>query len=128
MTNLIFNQSFFAEHFDKFEDKFNNEDAHSENFYTSFYDEFCSDDDFTAEDKQAWMDEWKDYDYDDFEGSSFTEFIDEHPELTEDLASWLIGNNESIKAKAIPQLFLYISEMWSAESIQDAIDEIKEGK
>ena len=128
MTDLIFNLDFFAKHFEEFEQMFNNSDSHPEFFYQSFYDEFCSDDDFSDEDKQEWMNEWADYDYDDFEGSSFTEFTNNHPECCEDLACWLIGSNKSIKAKAIPQLFLHISESWSEESIQDAIDEIKAGK
>ena len=127
MTETIFNQSFFAEHFAEFEQIFNEQDAHTESFYIGFYDDFIYGTAILSdEDKEGWMTSWKE----DFEGEdydftlSFDEFIDENEFLKEDVACCAIGDYESLKSKAIPQLFFHISEMWSEESIQDAIDEI----
>lgn len=131
MTELIFNQSFFAEHFDKFEEMFNRDDAHPESFYINFYDEFIGDDEVPEADKQGWLESWKeDFTMDedpDFDGKSFSECLEEAEYLKEDVACQMISDEfPSIKQKAIPQLFFHISEMWSEESIQDAINEIKE--
>lgn len=131
MTELIFNQSFFAEHFDKFEEIFSLEDAHPECFYIPFFGDFIEgSSSLTDEVKNDWMDSWKeDFDGDDdYDLSlSFDEFIEEHEWLLEDVAANMISDSyPEIKAKAMPQLFFHISEMWSEEGIQDAINQIKE--
>ena len=128
-TMTTFNQSFFSQHFDKFEEMFNRDDAHPENFYIPFYDEFITDDGVSEEDKQGWMNSWKeDFSMDedpDFEANTYSEVLEENDYLKEDVACEMISDRfPSIKEKAIPQLFFYISEMWSEESINDAISEI----
>lgn len=127
MTELIFNQSFFAAHFDKFYDLFNSWDAHPESFFIGFYWDFIhGTNHLTDADKESLMNSWKeDFDGEDYDFTlSFDEFIEENEFLTEDIACDLISSNDELKSKAIPQLFMHISEMWSEESIQDAIDEI----
>lgn len=126
MTELIFNQSFFAEHFDKFFDEFSSNDAHPESFFQNFYWDFIGDDYLTDEQKQSWIDSWTEDYEDEVEGKSFSEILDENEHLIEDVAHDLILEDESIKAKAIPQLFIHISEMWDEDCIQSFIDEIKE--
>ena len=126
---FTFNQSFFAEHFDKFFDYFNDHDSHHESFYQNFYHEFIDDDYITDENKEKWIESWKE-DFDgeiDIEDKSFTDILDENEWLIEDITYDLITDDESIKKKSIPQLFFHISEMWSEESIQDAINELKIG-
>ena len=128
-TQTIFNQSFFAEHFDKFEDMFNRYDAHPESFYKYFYDEFIYGTDILSdEDKATYMDEWRTHWDNPEEEESlklpFDEFIEEEEYYKEDVACDAIGEHESLRQKAIPQLFIHISEMWSEESIQDAIAEV----
>lgn len=133
MTELIFNQSFFAEHFDKFYDIFNRDDAHPEAFFLYFYDEFIYGTDIiTDAEKAEWMKEFAShYDEPSEEPSlklPFDEFIEEEEHYKEDIADDAICRHESLRQKAIPQLFMHISEMWIEESIQDAIDEINASK
>ena len=134
MTETIFNQSFFAKHFDKFEHIFNRDDAHPENFYLYFYDEFIYGTDYlTDEMKAEWMKEFAE-NWDDpaeFESLAcpFDEFIEQEEYFKEDIACSMISDEfPELKAKAIPELFMHISEMWSEEGIQSAIDEINSGR
>ena len=130
-TMTTFNQSFFSQHFDKFETIFTRDDAHPEVFYIDFYDEFITDDGVSEEDKQGWMDSWKeDFSMDedpDFEANTYSEVLEENDYLKEDVAAVMISDDyPSIKEKAIPALFAHIIEMWSEEAINDAVSEIND--
>ena len=122
-----FNLSFFKENYEQFKQFFDEGENHPEYFYCNFYYEFVRGDEdklFTDEEKSEWITEWIEaLDEEELSEMSFEEIIEENDYLTEDLTEWLIKGDEpkfsELKEKFIAQLFFYISENWSKESIQD---------
>tara|TARA_R110002012_G_scaffold69985_2_gene180738 strand:+ start:56 stop:469 length:414 start_codon:yes stop_codon:yes gene_type:complete len=133
---INFNLTYFQENFEKFKQHFDNGSGHPENFYCEFYDEFIAGDEmklFTDEEQTEWINEWIEaLDEPLLSEMNFYEIInsDEYYYLTEDLTGWVIDSDEpkfsKLKEKFIAQLFFYISEVWSKESITNSMEQINE--
>ncbi len=122
-----FNYAFFKENYESFEDMFLNSSGHPEEFYIDFYWEFIHDTNLlTEENKAFWISEWEEGGYDDLEGKTFEEILDENNHLGEDITEELVRTNDEVKEKFMSQLFLHLSEEWSEEEIKEAIEEVEE--
>lgn len=120
-----FSYAFFKENFDSFEDSFLNT-SHPENFYIDFYWEFIHGTNLlTEENKTFFISEWEMGGYDDLEGKTFEEILDDEYHLGEDITEELIKTNDEVKEKFMSQLFLHLSEEWSEEHIKEAIKDIQ---
>ena len=121
-----FNYAFFKEHFDTFKSSHDEGSNHPENFYIDFYWEFIHGTSLlTEENKTFFISEWEMGGYDELEGKTFEEILDDEIHLGEDITEELVKTNDEVKEKFMSQLFLHISEEWSEEDIKEAIEDIK---
>lgn len=126
MTDSILTLSFFQENYESFEDRFLNSNGHPEKFFIDFYWEFIHDTNLLTDDhKTFWIEEWESGGYDDLDGKTFEEILDENIHLGEDITEEMVKSNDEIKEKFMSQLFLHFLEEWSEEDIKEAIEEIK---